>query len=296
MSERRFHISELGLIGIAAVWGLTFPMVDDAVDRIPVMTFLAYRFIPAGLLVAVVAGRRLRTLGREGLMRGLVMGTFLTAGYIFQTMGLERTSPSHGGFITGLFVVLTPLFGALLFGHRSGSTMWAAVAIATIGLFLLTGGQPGEATFAGDALTFLCACSFAFHFLVTGDAVKKHDVIALLAVQLTLCGVVALVAALVAGDLEIPRSGEVWSALLVTSLVASALGFFVQTYAQQHASPARTALILASEPAFAGLFSYLLAGETLTLIGWLGAALIMGAIVLIEAAPYIKPVPPLPET
>lgn len=295
MNERRFHISELALVAIAAVWGLTFPMVDDAVDQFPVMTFLAYRFIPAGLLVAIVAGKRLRTLGPRGLQRGLVMGVFLTAGYIFQTLGLERTSPSHGGFITGLFVVLTPLFGALLFGHRSGAVTWLAVAIATLGLFLLTGREAGEATLAGDALTFLCACSFAFHFLVTGDAVKEHDVIALLAVQLSFCGVVTLALAVVSSDLAVPRGTDVWAALLVTSLVASAVGFFVQTYAQQHASPVRTALILASEPAFAGLFSFLLAGETLTLLGWAGAALIMAAIVLVEAAPYVKPLPPLPE-
>jgi drug/metabolite transporter (DMT)-like permease len=101
--------------------------------------------------------------------------------------------------------------------------------------------------------------------------------------------------AALAGDLEVPRGPTVWSALLVTSLVASALGFFVQTYAQQHAPPARTALILASEPAFAGLFAYLLAGERLSAVAWLGAALIMVAIVAVELVPRLRPGPALPE-
>ena len=114
MSRQR--TAELALVCIAAVWGLTFVMVQDAIERLPAMTFLAYRFIPAGLIVAAVFWRSLRRLPPEGWRAGLVMGVFLTAGYVAQTLGLEHTSASNAGFITGLFVVLTPLFGALLFG------------------------------------------------------------------------------------------------------------------------------------------------------------------------------------
>ena len=113
--------------------------------------------------------------------------------------------------------------------------------------------------------------AFAGHILVTARGVRDHDVGALLVVQLGLCGIVCLAIAGLAGDLEGPEGSTVWSALIVTSLVASALGFFVQSYAQQHASPARTALILASEPAFAGLFGYLLADERLSAVSWLGS-------------------------
>ena len=147
----------------------------------------------------------------------------------------------------------------------------------------------------GDLLVVITACSFAWHILVTDRGVKNHDVGALLVVQLGVCGVFCFVVAFTGGDLQIPRSASVWNALAVTAIVASALGFFVQTYAQRHASPARTALILASEPAFAGLFAYLLADETLSALGWLGAALILGSIVAVEAVPYLRPVRPLPE-
>ena len=130
---------------------------------------------------------------------------------------------------------------------------------------------------------------------MTGRAVRDHDVGALLVVQLAVCGLVCLAIAALAGDLEAPEGGTVWSALIVTSLVASALGFFVQTFAQQHAPPERTALILASEPAFAGLFGYLLADDRLTAAGWLGAGLILAAIVAVEVAPRFRPPRPLPE-
>ncbi len=137
--------------------------------------------------------------------------------------------------------------------------------------------------------------SFAAHILVTGRAVGRYDVGALVVVQLAVCGAVCLGIAGAAGQLEQPRGSTVWSALIVTSLVASALGFFVQTFAQQHAPPARTALILASEPAFAGLFGYLLAGDRLSGTAVLGAVLIMTAIVAVEVAPRLRPPRPLPE-
>jgi drug/metabolite transporter (DMT)-like permease len=142
---------------------------------------------------------------------------------------------------------------------------------------------------------FGCACSFSFHILATDRALRNHNPGALLVVQMTMCGVVSLVAATAAGDLAVPRTGSVWVALGVTSVLASALGFFVQTWAQTLVSPARTALILASEPAFAGLAAFVLQGERLNAFGWLGAVLIMGAIVAVEGVPYLRPVRPLPE-
>jgi drug/metabolite transporter (DMT)-like permease len=292
--DRRFPLAELALIGVAAVWGLTFVMVQDAVEEIPVMTFLAYRFIPAAALMAIVFRKQVGRLSRRGWRAGLVMGIFLTTGYVFQTLGLERTTASNAGFITGMFVVLTPVFGALFLGQKAGTPAWVAAAVSAFGLYLLSG-TGGSLHLAGDALVFLCACSFSLHILATDIAVREYDVGALLVVQLSVCGLFSLVVATGMGDLVVPDSTTVWSALLVTSLLASAAGFFVQTYAQQHTSPARTALILASEPAFAGLFAYLLAGETLSALDWVGAGLILTAIVTVEVVPYLRPVRPLPE-
>ena len=280
-------------MGIAAVWGLTFVMVQDAIELLPTMAFLGFRFVPAALLVALIFRRRLLELSTEGWRAGAVMGVFLTAGYVFQTLGLEETTASNAGFITGLFVVLTPVMAAALLRERVGPAAWAAAVVSAVGLYLLSGS--GDLNLRGDGLVLLCAFSFAAHILVTGRAVQRHDVAALVVVQLAVCGVVCLAIAAVIGDLQEPRGATVWSALIVTSLVASALGFFVQTFAQQHAPPARTALILASEPAFAGLFGYLLADERLTATAWLGAGLIMTAIVAVELLPRLRPPRPLPE-
>lgn len=288
------RVAELSLIGIAAIWGVTFVMVQDAVAVLPVMTFLAYRFIPAAVLIAIIFRNELRQLSRDGWRIGLAMGVFLTAGYIFQTFGLEYTTASNAGFITGMFVVLTPLFGAIFLGHRAHPVAWIAAGVATFGLYLLSGAS-GTIRVLGDGLVLLCACSFAGHILVTDRGVSRHHAGALLAVQLGVCGLFTLLVAGVGGQLQVPREGVVWSALIVTSLFASALGFFIQTYAQKHASPARTALILASEPAFAGLSAFLLAGERLSLLGWVGAALILVAIVSTELVPYLRKVAPLPE-
>jgi drug/metabolite transporter (DMT)-like permease len=288
------RLAELSLIGIAAVWGLTFVMVQDAIEELPPMAFLAYRFLPAGLLVALISWRALRALGPDGWRAGLVMGVFLTAGYVFQTLGLQHTSASNAGFITGLFVVLTPLFGLVLFRIPVGPVAWAAALVSALGLFLLSG-VSGDASWRGDGLVFGCACAFAVHILVTERAVRRHDVGALVAVQLAFCGVTSLAVAAAAGDLEAPTGATVWSALLVTSLVASALGFLVQSYAQRTISSARTALILAAEPAFAGLFGYVLQDDRLSAAGWIGAGLIMLAIVAVDAVPRLRPPRPLPE-
>ena len=295
MSETALRrTSEAALIGIAAVWGVTFVMVQDAIAFLPTMAFLAYRFIPAALIVAVIFWRPLRRLPAAGWRAGLVMGFFLAGGYIFQTLGLEQTTASNTGFITGLFVVLTPVLGAIFLRQRVTALVWIAAGVSMFGLWLLSGAG-GEFELRGDGLVLLCAFSLAAHILATARAVAHYDVGALLAVQLGVVGLTCLVIGALAGQLEKPEGSTVWSALIVTSLVATALGFFVQSFAQQHAPPARTALILSSEPAFAGLFGWLLNDERLTATGWLGAGLIMAAIVSVEIAPRFRPPRPLPE-
>jgi drug/metabolite transporter (DMT)-like permease len=291
MSPRR--VAEIALISVCAVWGLTFPLVQDAIEKIPVMTFLGYRFTAAALLAAVLFRRSFRRLSWDGWKAGALMGVFLTGGYVLQTFGLERTTASNAGFITGLFVVLTPLLGAIFLGHEIGPRGWVAAGLSAVGVYLLSGA--GDLHAAGDLLVLLCAISFSFHILVTDPAVRSHDVSALLVVQLGFCGVLCLAVAGAGGDLVAPADASVWIALAVTAVFASVLGFYVQAYAQTHASPARTALILATEPAFAGGFSYWLNGEVLSAWGWVGAGLIMTAIVMVEVIPTLRPVRPLPE-
>src|SRR5215203_6573412 len=217
MSEDSLRrLSEAALIGICAIWGLTFVMVQDAIELLPTMAFLAYRFIPAALIVAVVFWGPLRRLAAGGWRAGLLMGAFLCAGYIFQTLGLEETTASNTGFITGLFVVLTPVMGAIFLGQRIPVTAWVAAGVAMFGLWLLSGAG-GHFDLRGDGLVFLCAISLAAHILATASAVRRFDVGALLAIQLGVVGVISLATGALAGDLEPPEGSTVWSALIVTS-------------------------------------------------------------------------------
>jgi drug/metabolite transporter (DMT)-like permease len=267
-------------------------MVQDAVAKLPTLAFLGYRFTAAALVVAVVWRAALRALPAAGWRAGLLMGVFLTLGYVFQTLGLEQTTVSNAGFITGLFVVLTPVLAAVVLRDRIGPLAWGAAGVSAIGLFLLSGGGSPN---TGDVLVLGCAVAFAAHILATSRAAALYDTGALLVVQLSVCGVVCTVAALVLGDLRAPPDSSVWIALAVTALVASVFGFFVQTYAQKHTSATRTALILATEPAFTALCGYLFNDERLKAIGWLGAALIMASILVVELAPRLRPPRPLPE-
>jgi len=287
--------SDLSLVATTVVWGLTFAMVQDAIDELPVPAFLAYRFLAAAALVAVVFRRSLASLTAAGARAGAVMGAFLAAGYLLQTYALQHTTASNAGFLTGLFTPMTPLLGALVLGTRLNRTALGAAAVATAGVALLSGAGGTGLHPLGDALAVGCAACFAAHILATDRGVRGHDVGALVAVQLAVVGAVSLVIAAAGGQLEAPAGETVWSALLVTALLASAGGFFAQTYAQQYAPPARVALILAMEPAFAGLFGWLLAGDRLAATGFLGAGLILLGILAVDLVPRLRPPRPLPE-
>ena len=295
-SATRSGVAQVSLLGVTAVWGLTFVLTQEAVARVSVLSFLAERFLIAAALVAVVSVRQLRALSPAGWRAGSVMGACLTGGYLLQTYGLRHTSAAHSGFITGLFVVFVPLLAATTMRRRPSRTIVTGVAMSLAGLALLAGG--GTHLHAlGDGLTLGCAVVFSLHILVTARAAQQgYSNAALLVVQLTVCGGLCAVAALATQTVQAPHGQTVWTALLVTAVLASALAYFVQTAAQRHAPPERTALIMAAEPAFAGLFAYLIRGEGLSGLGWLGATLILGAIVLVELVPRRRSAPaPTPE-
>jgi drug/metabolite transporter (DMT)-like permease len=282
---------------VTAVWGSTFVVVKDAVTVYPTLQFLALRFALAAavILPPAIVGRRRSQFAhvplRAMIRGGLLMGFFLGAGYVFQTFGLERTSPSNAGFITGMFVVLVPLLEALVWRRWVGSAAAVGAALAFVGLFLLSGGAAGM-RLSGDGLVFLCAVSFAAHILATSRYAGRQDVMVLTAVQLgvvaVMCAALAVADSLLrpgAAPLALPSGGQVWFALVVTAVFASAVAFYIQTFAQRHASSSRTAVIMAMEPVFAGLFGYFLAGDRWSAVGWLGAGLILAGILTSELLP-----------
>ena len=272
----------LALVGITAVWGSTFVVVKDAVARMPVTDFLTWRFLLAALAMLVLRPRAVGALGPAGRRAGVVLGLALGAGYLLQTLGLQHTTAAVSGFITGMFVVLTPLGAALLLRQPPGAPAWGAVALATVGLALLS--LHGFSVGAGELLTLGCAAAFALHIVGLGRWASAHDAFGLAVVQLltvgVLCGLVAL-----PGGVDAPPTAGVWGALALTSLAATALAFVVQTWAQAHLPPTRTAVIMTMEPVFSGVFAVGLAHEAFGARAAAGAALVLVAMILTEVGP-----------
>jgi drug/metabolite transporter (DMT)-like permease len=272
----------LALLGVTAIWGSTFVVVKDAIEQMPVSDFLTWRFALAALAMMLIRPRSVAAVGRRGRRVGVLLGTALGTGYLLQTLGLQHTSAAVSGFITGMFVVLTPLGAAVLLRRPPGRSAWAAVAVATVGLGLLS--LHGFTVGSGELLTLGCAGAFALHIVGLSHWSASYDAFGLAVLQLlttaALCAVVA-----VPGGLALPPTWSVWGALALTALAATALAFVVQTWAQAHLAPTRAAVIMTMEPVFGGIVAVLLAGEVLGLRALLGAALVLVAMVLTEVGP-----------
>jgi drug/metabolite transporter (DMT)-like permease len=281
------------MVAVTAVWGATFVLVRDAVAQVPPFAFIAYRFLAAALLLAAIRPR-LAAAGSPELAAGAVAGLALFAGYGFQTVGLQYTTASNAGFITGLSVVLTPLLAGLLLRQSPGRwpVAGALLAAAGLGLLLLQALEVRR----GDALVLGCAVAFAAHILLLGRYAPRLSSYRLAIVQLATAGLCGLVWARAAGDLVVPGTAEVWVALAITSVAASAAAFLIQTRAQREVSPTRTAIIFTMEPVFAGLFGFLLAGERLSPRGWLGAGLILAGMLVAELGGRQPAAPGQPRT
>ena len=272
----------LALVLVTAVWGVTFVQVKDAVALYPLFAFLAVRFWIATLTLAVPGLPRVRSLGRPGLVGGAFLGLLLAAGYTLQTAGLERTTVSSTGFITGMYVVLTPLIALVLVRSRIGLPVWGGVALSTIGLAMLSGIHAGSVT--GDLLVLAAAAVYSLQIVLMERYAPRYDAVAFTFVEMLAAGVALGVVAAALGDLHVPHGWTVWGALLVTGVFASALAFLVQTWAQRRTSATRTALAFTMEPVWTAFFGYTLAGDRLGLLGWGGCAVIMAGIVLAEPA------------
>jgi drug/metabolite transporter (DMT)-like permease len=270
------------LVLVTAVWGVTFVQVKDAVALYPLFAFLAVRFWIATLTLAVPGLPRVRSLGRTGLTAGAFLGLLLAAGYTLQTAGLERTTVSSTGFVTGMYVVLTPLIALVLVRSSIGLSVWGGVALSTIGLAMLSGIHAGSVT--GDLLVLVAAAVYSLQIVLMERHAPLYDAVAFTFVEMLAAGVALGVVAAALGDLHVPHGWTVWGALLVTGVFASALGFLVQTWAQRRTSATRTALAFTMEPVWTALFGYTLAGDRLGVLGWGGCAVIMAGIVLAEPA------------
>jgi len=272
-------IASVALVGVTAVWGYTFLVVQDAVARMPVMDFLAWRFLVASVVMIALRPTCLRKVTRLELLRGVGLGTVLGLGYITQTYGLRFTSAAISGFITGMFVVLTPVMSWILLRRKTNRNTWMVVALATAGLALLS--LNGWSVGIGELLTLGCAVFFAIHIVGLGEWSSQYEPYTFSLLQIGTVAVISLIAAIPEG-IAVPPDPGVWIAVGITGVLATAVAFFVQTWAQSLVSATRAAVVMTMEPVFAGFFAVVIGGNQLTLRTIVGAACILAAMFIIN--------------
>jgi drug/metabolite transporter (DMT)-like permease len=278
--QRRLPL--LALVGVTAVWGVTFVQVQDAIALYPLFAFLAVRFAISTAVLAPFAWRSLRTMPRSGYRAGIGVGALLATAYGLQTAGLELTTVASTGFITGLYVVFTPLLALAFFGTPVPRALWLGVGLAVVGLLLLNG-VPGGSTL-GNALVLANAVFQALQIASMERYAPRYDPRALTFLQMATSFVAFTAIALALGQLEVPRGATVWGALLVTGVFAGALGYLIATWVQARTTAARAALVFTLEAPFAAFAGVLLAEEVLGWAGWLGCAVMMAGILVAEPA------------
>lgn len=289
--NRRQLGAELMLASVTLFWGATFPIVKDAITQTPVLSFLWVRFALAALLLALLTGPAgFATLDRRGWSIGVFLGVLLFLSYLFQTFGLEITSSTNAGFLTGLNVVWVPLLAGPLLKKTAATGSKIGVCVALAGLFCLTWQSPWTFN-VGDFLVFICSIFIALHILGLDVFTKGYDGRALAFVQIATMTILACGGSLLFEPVSWPR---IWTssliiAFILTAVFATAYAFWAMTTFQHRTTPTRAALIYTLEPVFAAIFSFWLLGETLTAIGWFGGVLILSGMVIAECWSLFKP-------
>lgn len=282
--------ADLLLLFVAITWGSTFVIVKNAVDFLPPFSFNGVRFTLAAafLLFVLLLFYRdvLRTINKKMILTGSLVGVLLFGGYALQTFGLLYTTASKAGFITGLSVVMVPLFAIIFFKEQIRRQAAIGITLATIGLLLLSVSSDWSIAY-GDFLVFLCAICYALHIIFLGKWAPRYPALALAFIQITAAAVLNLVFALLFEDFvhlqpETLLVPDVMWALLITAFFSTALAFLIQTAAQKFTTPTKTALILATEPVFAAISGYLFAHEILATREWVGCLMILLGMIVAE--------------
>jgi drug/metabolite transporter (DMT)-like permease len=274
----REQLATIALVAVTAMWGSTFPLIKNVVQTLPVLDFLAVRFIVAGLVMMIVFWRHVRRLPRAKLVRGLGLGVVYGCAQILQTEGLARTPASVSGFATGTYVVLTPVLGVVLLGQKTGRTTWVAVALSTTGLAVLS--LRGAQVSGGVLLILASAVLYALHILGLGLWSTSKDALGLAAIQMLAIATVCTIGA-APGGITLPPDRNAWLATLYTALLAGALAMYLQTWAQAYLSATRAAIVMTLEPVAAAGFAVAF-GEPLTARIVIGGLFVLAAMYAVE--------------
>ncbi|MDD2310377.1 MAG: DMT family transporter [Desulfuromonadaceae bacterium] len=260
-------------------WGVTFTVVKQAVERVDVFVFLAQRFVLAFALILPIGLYKGKRIDGATVIRGSIMGILLFGAYAFQTVALLYTSASNTGFLTGLNVVMVPLFAALVLRYRVSAGVKFAVVLSVTGLLLLCGNGSWELN-RGDLLAAVCAVCVSLHLICTGEFVRRSDFYWLTVVQLGVVALLSYTGALIRGKEVMVWYPHLAVPLLVCSIIATVFAFLVQTSMQRYISHTNTALIFCTEPVFAALYARVILNERLGVYGYVGAICIMGGMLI----------------
>ena len=281
--------ADAALLGNTLIWGATFVLVKDALRDVSPMVYLALRFTLAGLALFLIYGKKLR---RDSVAAGVIAGLALFLGYLFQTTGLQYTTPSKSAFYTSLSIPMVPLLAAVLYRKAPRGIEIAGVAVASAGMLLLTTEGSRLVWDRGSLLSFLCAVAFAAHIVTVGYFAKRSSFETVAAVQVITAAVLAGAAFPFFEKARLHWTGPVIGAVAVTALFATALAFTVQAWAQQHTTATRTALIYTLEPVWAWITSWKLTGERLSGTALTGGLLILAGVLLVELKRETTPAHP----
>ncbi|HEX5860215.1 MAG TPA: DMT family transporter [Nocardioides sp.] len=284
-TRRTTLLAAVLLLSVTAVWGSTFFLIKDLLDRVPTLDFLTVRFTIAAVLLVIVAPRALARLSAASRRHALVLGGLYGVAQILQTAGLAHTPASVSGFITGMYVVATPLFAALILRTRITAMTWAAVALATAGLGVLT--LEGFSVGYGEAITLVAALIYALHIVGLGAWSRPAEAIGMSIVQIMVIAALCLVASAPDG-ITLPATTGDWLSVVYMAAFASSFALLAQTWAQAHLPPTRSAIIMSMEPVFAALFAVLAGGEDATLRMLAGGAMVVTAMLVVELVPRRK--------
>lgn len=280
--KKRQIKADLALLFVAFSWGLTFVVVQDALSGIGPYYFVALRFLLAFIFLAVIYWRNLSGLNLPTLKTGIFIGSFLFAGYAFQTVGLKYTGPATAGFITGLAVVLVPVFTALYYKRMPGIYVIIGVICATMGLGLLTIQCNAFKLGLGEILIFGCAICFGLHILLVGRFAGSYDPVLMAITQIATVSGVSFVFALMLEKMPAQITTPVWVAFLITAIPATSLAFLIQNTVQRYTSPTHTAIIFTMEPVFSAITAHVLGREFLIGFQIIGCILILGGMLIAE--------------
>ena len=281
-TTRQSVLATLALLAMTACWGSTFFLIKDLLDRVPVLDFLAVRFAIATVGLFLLAPRALGRLSAASRRHAVVLGLLYGVAQILQTAGLAHTPASVSGFITGMYVVCTPLLAALILRTRITAMTWGAVLLATAGLGVLT--LDGFSVGYGEAVTLVAAVLYALHIVGLGAWAGARQAMGMTIVQLFVITVVCF-AATVPDGIVLPSNPRDWLSVVYMALFAGALALAGQTWAQAHLPPTRTALIMSMEPVFAAFFAVLLGGESVTARMAVGGLMVLTAMLVVELLP-----------